>query len=271
MQGKVVIITGGSSGIGRALALEYGRKGARIVFTGRNRQRLKQTSELLSSHSIEHTALTLDVASEDDNIEMVEQALIRFGRIDVLICNAGITQRALFEEMDLAVFKKVMDINFYGAMYSVRYALPHLIKSKGTIIAISSINGLKATPARTAYSASKFAMQGFFDALRMELKSHGVHVLVVNPGFTATNIRQSALTAKGDEQGESPRDESKMMTADEVAQKVYQASLERRRDLVLTPLGKLVVSLNKFFPGWLDGQTLKVMAKEAASPVKAEV
>lgn len=271
MKRKVAIITGGSSGIGRALALEYGHKGYSIVFTGRNRQRVGETSSLLNSHNIEHIPLLLDVSSEDDNIEMVEQALIHYGRIDVLICNAGITQRAPFEEMDLAVFDRVMNINFYGAVYGVRYALPHLLETKGTIVAISSINGYKATPARTAYSASKFAMQGFFDSLRMELKSRGVHVLVVNPGFTATNIRNAALTADGEEQGESPRDEAKMMTAGEVARRVYKAAEKKERDLILTPLGKMVVALNKWFPGWVDGQTIKVMAKEKPLPIRAEI
>lgn len=271
MKRKVAIITGGSSGIGRALALEYGHKGYNIVFTGRNRERIKETSALLSEHNIDHVPLLLDVSSEDDNIEMVEQALLHYGRIDVLICNAGITQRALFEEMDLSVFEKVMNVNFYGAVYGVRYALPHLLETRGDIIAVSSINGYKATPARTAYSASKFAMQGFFDALRMELKPKGVHVLVVNPGFTATNIRNTALTARGEEQGESPRDESKMMAAAEVARKVYRAAENKDRDLILTSLGKVAVSLNKLFPRWVDEQTVKVMAKEKASPVRAEV
>ncbi len=270
MERKVAIITGGSSGIGRALAIEYGRKGYCIVFTGRSPQRVKETSSILNSHAIEHKGLLLDVSSEDDNIEMVEQALIHYGRIDVLICNAGITQRALFEDMDLAVFNKVMSVNFYGAVYGVRYALPHLMKTKGSIIAVSSINGYKGTPARTAYSASKFAMQGFFDSLRMELKPRGVHVLVVNPGFTATNIRKTALTANGHEQGESPRDETKMMTAEEVATRVYNAAERKERDLILTSLGKATVALNKWFPGWVDGQAMKLMAKENASPIKVE-
>ena len=257
---KVAVITGGSSGIGRALALEFGLCGYYIVFTGKTQQRIDETSLLLATHKINHVPLLLDVAKPTDDHEMIEQALAHYGRIDVLICNAGITQRRFFQHLDLKDFEKVMKVNFYGAVYSVHYALPHLIASKGTIIAISSINGYKATPGRSAYSSSKFAMQGFFDALRMELKSNGVHVLVVNPGFTATNIRNAARNGSG-WHGASHGGENGMMTAKEVAKRVYQAATNKERDLILTALGKIAVSMNKFFPGFIDSQTVKIMAR----------
>ena len=257
---KVAVITGGSSGIGRALALEYGLSGYYIVFTGKTQQRIDETSLLLAKHKINHIPLLLDVSSQVDNYQMVEQALSYYGRIDVLICNAGITHRGTFRHMDLTDFEKVMKVNFYGAVYSTHYALPHLIESKGTIIAISSINGYKATPGRSAYSSSKFAMQGFFDALRMEIKSKGVHVLVVNPGFTATNIRNAAQN--GSSCDSAPHyGELRMMTATEVARRVYQAATKKERDLILTALGKIAVSMNKFFPGFIDNQTVKMMAR----------
>ncbi len=268
MNGKVVVITGGSSGIGKALAHTFGSHGAKIVFTGRNQSRMDEVSSELTAKEIDHLALTLDSASETDNQSMIDQAITKYGRIDVLVCNAGISMRALFEEVELDVFKQVMDINFYGTLYATKYALPHILKSEGSIIAISSINGYRGTPARTAYTTSKYAMQGFFEALRTEVMKRGVHVLVVCPGFTGTNIRNTALTADGRVQGESPRDENKMMTAETVAQKTYSAYRNKKRDLILTTQGKLAVWLNKWIPGRMDKIVYNVMAKEPDSPFK---
>ena len=164
---KVAIITGGSSGIGKSLVLKYAGEGYAVAFTGRNGERMAQVVEELGERP--HLALELDAADKDHNKKLVDDTIKKFGRIDVLICNAGISMRALFEDVDLEVFKKLMDINFYGAIYATKYALPYILESKGTIIAISSINGWRSTPARSAYSSSKFAMQGFFEALRTEV------------------------------------------------------------------------------------------------------
>lgn len=268
MQDKVVVITGASSGIGKSLALEFGQKGSKIVFTGRNEERVKLVSDELSKKGIENLGLVLDAASEDDNKKLIDETIQKFAALDILICNAGISMRALFEDLSLKVFKQVMDINFYGALYATKFALPHIIKSKGSIIGVSSINGHRGTPARSAYTASKYAMQGFYEALRTEVMKKGVHVLVACPGFTGTNIRNTALTASGEVQGESPRDEQSMMTADEVAQAIYKATVKRKRDLILTTQGKLAVWLNKFIPGRMDKIVYNVMAKEPDSPFK---
>jgi len=174
--------------------------------------------------------------------------------------------RALLEEIDLKVFKKVMDINFNGTLYATKYCLPHILESKGSIVGISSINGYRGTPARTAYTASKYAMNGFFEALRTEVMHRGVHVLVACPGFTGTNIRNAALTADGTSQGDSPRDEGKMMTAEEVAQGIIKAISKRKRDIVFTTQGKLAVFLNKWMPGRMDKIVFNVFAKEPDSP-----
>lgn len=265
---KVAIITGGSSGIGKALVLKYASEGYAIVFTGRNRSRMEEVTNILKEKDHPCMALELDSSSETDNSLLVEQTLEKYGRIDVVICNAGITMRALFEDLDLNVFKELMDINFYGTLYLVKYALPYVLKTKGSIIGISSINGWRSTPARTAYSSSKFAMQGFFEALRTEVMTRGVHVLVVCPGFTESNIRKAALTGDGGVQGESPRNEKKMMTAEEVAERTYRAQLKRKRDLILTFQGKMAVLLNKIIPSRVDKIVYNLMKKEADSPVK---
>jgi dehydrogenase/reductase SDR family member 7B len=182
--------------------------------------------------------------------------------------HAGISMRALFEEIDLDVFQKVMDVNFMGAVYYVKSALPYLLKSKGSIVAVSSINGHRGTPGRTAYTASKYVMEGFFEALRTEVMYKDVHILVVSPGFTGTNIRNSALKGDGSVQGESPRDENVMMTSEEVAKIIYQGQIKKKRDIVLTTQGKLALFLNKWIPSQMDKIVYKVMTKEADSPFK---
>ena len=266
---SVVVITGGSSGIGRALVLKYAKEGYTVVFTGRNEERIEEVKERLRELEATFLALRLDVSSMSDNEKLIQATMDRFGRIDVLICNAGISMRALFEEAELKVFEKVMDVNFRGALYPTKYALPHLIASKGTIIGISSINGWRGTPARTAYTASKYAMQGFFEALRTEVMQKGVHVLVACPGFTGTNIRKRALSANGIPQSESPYDEDKLMRAEEVAEHIFVAMKRKKRDLILTTQGRFAVFLNKWFPRVMDRVVYRVMAREPHSPVKS--
>ena len=265
---KVVIITGATSGIGEACAEVFGREGAKVAITGRNPQKLEQTALKLQSKNIEVLSILADAGSEADNQRMAAETLAHYGRIDILINNAGISMRALFQDLDLEVFRKVMDTNFWGTVYATKFCLPAILESKGSIIGISSINGYRGTPARTAYTASKYAMNGFFESLRTEVMKKGVHVLVVAPGFTSSNIRNTALTADGSSQGESPRDESKMMTSEEVAEHILKATLKRNRDIVLTSQGKLAVFLNKWMPGILDGIVYNQMAKEKDSPFK---
>lgn len=266
MKDKVVIITGGSSGIGKALAIEFAKLGSKVVITGRNEERLNEVGQELDALNASNLCLKLDVAKEADNQQLVKETIHAFGKIDILINNAGISMRALFEEIQLDVFERVMNINFNGTLYATKYCLPHILESKGSIVGISSINGYRGTPARTAYTASKYAMNGFFEALRTEVMHRGVHVLVACPGFTGTNIRNAALTADGTSQGESPRDEGKMMTAQEVALGIIKAIRKRKRDVVFTRQGKLAVFLNKWMPGRMDKIVFNVFAKEPDSP-----
>lgn len=270
MKNKVVIITGASSGIGKALAIEFAKLGAHIVITGRNEARLNEVAEILDGMKTRNLCLQLDVAKERDNEILVNETVKAFGKIDILINNAGISMRALFEEIEMDVFKKVMDINFYGTLYATKYCLPEILKTKGSIVGVSSINGYRGTPARTAYTASKYAMNGFMESLRTEVMHRGVHVLVACPGFTGTNIRNAALTADGTSQGDSPRDEGKMMTAEEVAQGIIKAIQKRKRDIVFTSQGKLAVFLNKWMPGRMDKIVFNVFAKEPDSPFSAK-
>ncbi len=267
MKDKVVIITGGSSGIGKAMAEVFGTHGSKIFITGRNLKDLHQAVTELKSKGIDAHGFQADVSVEDDNRKMAEEAIQKFGRIDVLINNAGISMRALFSEVDLAVVKKVMDINFYGVLYATKYCMPEILKNKGSVVGISSIAGYRGLPGRTGYSASKFALNGFLEVLRTEMLKKGVHVLTACPGFTASNIRKRSLTKDGTSQGESPRDEVAMMTAEECALHIYKATVKRKKILILTSQGKLTVFLNKFFPGLTDKLVYNVMAKEANAPI----
>jgi short-subunit dehydrogenase len=199
---------------------------------------------------------------------LIQQAVEKFNGIDILINNAGISMRALFVDSEIDVIRKLMDINFWGTVYCTKYAMPYLLRSKGSVVGVSSIAGYKGLPGRTGYSASKFAMHGFLETLRIENLKSGLHVLIACPGFTSSNIRKTALNEKGEVQGESPRDESRMMSAEEVARHIARAISKRKDRLTLTGQGKLTVWLNKFFPRFLDKQVYNHMAKEPDSPFK---
>ncbi|MCK9411370.1 MAG: SDR family oxidoreductase [Prolixibacteraceae bacterium] len=266
MSGKVVIITGASSGIGRALAIEYAKRAALLSLAARRIDKLNELKTILESSEVLVTQT--DVTSETACKELIERTIQRFGRIDVLINNAGLSMRALFDDIDLKSFKQVMDVNFYGTVYCTKYALPHLISSKGSLVGIISVAGHVGLPARSAYSASKFAVRGLLDTIRLENLYTGLHVLVAAPGFTTSEIRKSALMADGLPQGETPRKEEKMMSAAVCAQLVVNAIEKRKRSIVLTfKEGKLSVFLGKFFPKLLDRLTFSHMAKENDSPL----
>lgn len=268
MKNKVVIITGASSGIGKACAIEAAQKGAKLVLAARNVDKLSLAAQEIEKLGAEVLMVKCDVSQEKDCKNLIDQTITKFGGIDVLINNAGISMRALFNDTDLSVIKKVMDINFWGAVYCTKYALPYLLKTKGSVVGVSSIAGYVGLPARTGYSASKYAMQGFLDALRTENLKTGLHVLVACPGFTASNIRNTALTNDGSAQGETPRNEEKMMSAEKVAEYIINGIEKRKRTLVLTGQGRLVVFLNKLFPKFVEKQVFNKMAQEPDSPFK---
>jgi dehydrogenase/reductase SDR family member 7B len=268
MKDKVIIITGASSGIGKALAFAFGQEGAKIVITGRKKESLFDVSEELTKQGIDNLPIVSDVSIESDNDDVVKKTIEKYGKIDVLINNAGISMRSMFEDCDVEVIKKVMDINFYGTVYATKYALPYIKATKGSIVGISSIAGYRGLPVRTGYSASKFAMNGFLEALRTELLHTGVHVLTACPGFTASNIRVASLGSDGKSKGESMRDERNMMSSEEVAQHILKAVKNRDRDMVLTLQGKMVVFLNKWLPKLTDKLTYNTLAKEKDSPLR---
>ncbi len=268
IKNKVMVITGASSGIGKALAEEAISRGAKVVMAARNLDAMQQFAGQGHYSSENLLVVKTDVTCKEDCKSLVEKTVEHFGRIDVLVNNAGVSMRALFSESELSVIEKLMEVNFWGAVYCTHFALPWLIKSKGSVVGVSSIAGYKGLPARTGYSASKFALQGFLESLRIENRNNGLHVLIACPGFTASNIRKTALAGDGNPQGESPREETKMMSAQLAAWHIIRAIKKRKQVLVLTRQGKLTVWLNKFFPAWVDKLVFEHLAKEPDTPLK---
>lgn len=264
LKDKVVVVTGASSGIGKALAELALSRGAKVAVCGRNAARLQE----VFPDGDRVLCVAADVSKEDDCRRFIEAVERKWGGIDVLVNNAGITMRALFDDADISVIRELMDINFWGTVYCTKFALPSVIARRGVVVGVSSIAGYRGLPARTGYSASKFAMQGFLEALRTELLSTGVHIMWVSPGFTASNIRNVARTADGGAQAESPLDEKKLMTSEECAERILDGVAKRRRTVIMTGQGKLTVWINKLFPGLADKLVHNHFLKEPDSPLR---
>ncbi|HCN84709.1 MAG TPA: short chain dehydrogenase [Sphingobacteriaceae bacterium] len=263
LKNKVVIITGASSGIGKACAEEFARRGANLVLGARQYVTLCEiTSDLEQRYGIKAIAVQCDVSKEEDCEQLVKQATLTFQKVDILINNAGLSMRALFKDLDLVVLRNLMDVNFWGAVYCTKYALPELLKTQGSVVGVSSIAGYHGLPGRTGYSASKFALNGFLGALRIENLKTGLHVMVAAPGFTASNIRKVALAKDGSAQGESSMHEEKMMTSEKVAEIIADGIQKRKSTVVMTGQGKLMVFLSKFVPRFLDKLVYNHFTKE---------
>jgi dehydrogenase/reductase SDR family member 7B len=263
---STILITGASSGIGKALALHYAQLGWQLALMARNTAKLQEVTDACEKLGAQVFNFTGDVSVEEDCKQFVDQTMARFGQINVLINNAGISMRGLFSQTDLSVLKNVMDINFWGTVYCTKYALPHLLLSKGSVVGVSSIAGFKGLPARTGYSSSKFAMQGFLESLRCENLETGLHVLIACPGYTESSIRENSLNADGQAQGKTPLNESKLMSAATVAARIEKAISQRKIYLILTTQGKLAVFINKWFPKLADRLTYNLVKKEPDSP-----
>lgn len=202
---KSVVVTGASSGIGEALAVRLAGCGARLTLAARNGDELARVAKRCEEAGGAATTVITDVTEPESCRRMVERAATAFGGVDSLVNNAGISMLARFEEVtDLTVFDKVMRVNYLGAVYATHFALPHVKKSRGLLVAVSSLTGKFPAPTRCAYAASKHAMEGFFDTIRIELAPSGVDVLVASPGFIATDIRAKAFGGDGKPLGESP-------------------------------------------------------------------
>lgn len=268
IKNKVVIITGASSGIGKACAFEFADKGATVVLASRNYNYLKEIeNEIIALGGLAYS-VEADVRNIEDCKLLIDKTIDKYGKIDILINNAGISMRAKFEDLELSVVKELMDTNFYGSVYCTKFALPYLIKEKGTVIGVSSISGLTPLPGRTAYVASKYAFVGFHNTLRIENMKNGLKVLLVHPSFTESNIRNIALNKKGLPQQETTKNENKLMSSESVARIILKAYLKNKRDIVVSAKGKLFVWIHKHFPVTTDRFIYNQISKEPNSLFK---
>ena len=273
---KVIIVTGASSGIGLASVRKFASLGAKVVLAARSLDKLEKIASDLNQKFAAHNSqliahcIKTDVTKEEDCKNLIDQTVRHFGKIDVLVNNAGISMRAVFKDLDLTVMKSLMDTNFWGTVYCTKYALPYLLKSKGSVVGVISTAGYVGLPARTGYSASKFAVRGFLETLRIEHLYDGLHVMIFAPGFTTSNIRNVALTADGSPQGETPRNEERMMSAERVARIMARGIMKKKTHMVLTPLGKATLIANRRLPRMADRMEYKMMANEPDSPLKKQ-
>ncbi|MEO6669914.1 MAG: SDR family oxidoreductase [Ferruginibacter sp.] len=257
---KVIAITGGSSGIGKALVEQSLQLGAKVATCARNQDKLYDLQLKYSSSPLH--CVVADVSNYNDCELFIQSTIKQFGGIDILINNAGISMRALLKDADLDVFRKVMDINFFGTVYCTKLALSSLTERKGTIVGISSIAGFRGLPGRSGYSASKFALNGWLESIRTELLEEDVNVMWVSPGYTRSNIRNAALNHNAEAQGESPIAEAELMSPESCAKYILKAIEKKKRTLILTIKGKQTFFVNKFFPSWADKLTRKFFYKD---------
>ena len=270
MKDKVAIITGASSGIGLATAKEFARLGASVVLAARRGDLLKEIEKEIKQNGHEAFAVETDVTQEEACKLLIEKTIEKYGRIDILINNAGISMRALFRDVEISVLKQLFDVNFWGAVQCTKYALPHLIRSKGVVVGVSSLAGFTGLPCRTGYSASKYALHGFLETLRIENLRNGLHVLILCAGFTKSDIRKKALTADGSQQGFTPREEEKMMMPEDVARAIVKALRNRRNYVILTLEGKIIAIVKRIAPRLVEHVSYSRMAKEPESPLARE-
>jgi short-subunit dehydrogenase len=265
---KVVIVTGASSGIGEAIAREFALNGSKVVLAARSEERLNNIVKELISLNCEAISVKTDVSIEAECRNLIEKTIEKYGTINILINNAGISMRAAFPDVDLKVLHRLMDVNFWGTVYCTKYAIPYLIEQKGSLVGVSSVAGFHGLPGRTGYSASKFAIHGFLETIRIENLKKGLHVMIIAPGFTSTEIRKHALTASGDEQGESPMDERSLMSPEYVARWVLKGIRRKKRNKLLTWYGRLTALFQRIIPEVIDRAYYLEMSKEPKSPVK---
>jgi short-subunit dehydrogenase len=255
---KAVIITGASSGIGKALALRLAQEGAWTVLAARNAERLQELAEECKRQGGRTEVIPTDVAEETQCRALVQRTKDAFGRIDMVINNAGLSVVAKLAELtDLQLFHYVMDVNFFGALSCCYYALPHLRETGGRIVNVSSLGGLLAVPYNTSYNASKFALQGFSDSLRMELKGSGVSVTVISPYWVVTEFHEHYLDRNGRPKGPSGRAiyTEKMMTAEKCARIILDAARQRKREVLMGP-GRWGMLLRWIAPSVADKITI---------------
>lgn len=260
---KVIIVTGASEGIGRALCVALASQAPRLVLAARNLDRLNELKSEVNGLGAQALVVQTDVTDQTACHNLVASTVEHQGRIDVLVNNAGMTMWTTLEQMtDLTIFERLMRVNYFGSVYCTYYALPYLKESHGRIVAVSSLAGLAGIPTRTAYAASKHAMFGFFDSLRIELAGSGVTVTMIAPDFILSQMHRRALGPNGEPLGQSPLQTDKIMTAEQCAAVIVPAMEKRQRLLLTSTRGKALHRLKGVVPGLLDTIAARAIKKK---------
>lgn len=259
---KVIAVTGGASGIGAAICRRFGQEGALIAVIDMDRRGADAFARELASAGIEAAGFACDVSRQKECEAVIGKIIRRWGGIDVLAVNAGVTQRSPFLDTDLAVYRRVMDINFFGALYCAKVAIKSLIERKGQIIVTSSHAGYSPLLGRTGYSASKHALHGLFESMRTEVKPLGVHVMMVCPGFTKTNLQKRALGSDGRVTKHPQSTLGRLDSPDRVAEAVFRGAVRRKNIIVLTAVGRVTYYLHRLAPALYEKQMAKKLHSE---------
>jgi short-subunit dehydrogenase len=258
--GRVIAITGASDGIGAELARQASGKGVWLALGARNEEKLEAVAVECRALGAEAVAIRCDVGAEHDCRNFIEETARKYSSLDILINNAGVSGHARFEEVtDFSWYEDMMRVNYMGSLYCTRYAVPHLKKRRGQIVAVCSLAGKVGVPGRTAYSPTKAAQALFFEALRLELK--GIDITVVYPGVVATNIRLHGYGPDGKPAGKSGLKEDKAMSVEECARQILAATHARRRQLVMTLQARIGLWLQLIAPEMVDRMVLKAIVK----------
>jgi short-subunit dehydrogenase len=262
MKDNVVIVTGASKGIGAELARQLAARGAMLALAARDREALEKVAADCVALGGRAEVIATDVAVQEDCRRLVERTVAAFGRVDTLVNNAGATMWARFEDIrDMSILARIMQVNYMGAVYCTHYALPHLLASRGRLVGISSLAGRTGVPTRSGYAASKHAMTGFFDTLRIELAGAGVSVTMIYPGFVSTGIRENATGPDGKPIEVSPVREGEVMSVEECARITLAAIESRKREVVMTARGRMGMFLKLVAPGLVDGIARRAIEK----------
>src|SRR5690554_5546365 len=261
--GKIALITGASSGIGEALALDFARRGIHVALVGRRADALESVAERARALGAGALVLPGDVSDRAFAESAVQRTIEAFGALDLLVHSAGISMWSRFDEVsDLDLFERIMDVNYLGAVYFTYFALPYLRTRGGDIIAISSHTGITGVPTRTGYAASKHALQGFFDSLRIELRDTSMNILVISPGFVDTPIRENILGGDGKKAGYQGRASEVPMPLDDAIPQILEAIEGRKRELVMTGRARFGRFLRLIAPGLVN----RIAAKAVGDP-----
>ena len=253
-RGRSILLTGASEGIGRALALELGKQGAHLTLVARNEARLRELAIEIKMLGGQANILVADVTVSDDAARMVDAAIAAFGALDILVLNAGGSMWAHFDTLEdpVAAARNLMELNFFACVRITQAALPHLKRSKGLIVPVASVAGFTGVPTRTLYAASKHALVGFFESLRVELRGSGVDITIIAPDFVVTELHRRAMGPDGQPIGHGKLDPRKVMTAKACAKLIAAAMKKRQRLLITSARGRFGRWLKLLAPGLVD-------------------